>query len=390
MIDLGRHSLAAGAHLALKAALRDLSADAELEVRGADVELGVHLTAWARRWGSPLRSAGSSWFLGAPIHMDGRWRGAERAGEMGSPEGVDTAPRRWGLAARGAAVELGTPAFDFLLVDRDMLWTGEAGRIYLQAAAAQWDPVAAIDWSAPMDHPPEVEDALVQVMTFLIENELAALAVPARFCAQVHPFFREIVQVLAIQAADEARHVEVFTRRIAQNGRAPGLSTAGGQASLKSLVDEPDFALAAFLTSVLGEGTFLSLLRFIERHAPDPTTRQMMRLVAADEARHVAFGLAHLEAHAARDPSLRSRLQNAVERRHDALASTSGLNEEVYDALVVLAAGGLQLEGLARGHAAVVELLQEMDQLRQLRLLRLGFSAVEARELSSLHTRNFM
>ena len=33
-----------------------------------------------------------------------------------------------------------------------------------------------------------------------------------------------------------------------------GLSTAGGQASLKTLPDEPDFALASFLLSVLGEG----------------------------------------------------------------------------------------------------------------------------------------
>ena len=94
-------------------------------------------------------------------------------------------------------------------------------------------------------------------MTYLIENENAALLVPARFLGQVHPHFREVMQLLAIQVADEARHVEVFTRRALLKRRRMGLSTVGGQASLKTLFDEPDFALASFLLSVLGEGTFL-------------------------------------------------------------------------------------------------------------------------------------
>jgi len=68
------------------------------------------------------------------------------------------------------------------------------------------------------------------------------------------------MQVLAIQAADEARHIEVFTRRAFLKRTQLGLSTAGGQASLQTLVDEPNFAIAAFLLSVLGEGTFLNLL----------------------------------------------------------------------------------------------------------------------------------
>ena len=57
-------------------------------------------------------------------------------------------------------------------------------------------------------------------MTYLIENETAALLVPARFLAQIHPHFREVLQLLAIQAADEARHIEVFTRRAQLGARA--------------------------------------------------------------------------------------------------------------------------------------------------------------------------
>ena len=40
-------------------------------------------------------------------------------------------------------------------------------------------------------------------------------------------------------------------------------------------------------------------------------------------------------------PVLVDRLAVAVERRHDALAQTAGLNADVFDALVLVAAGGL-------------------------------------------------
>ncbi|MCA8973022.1 MAG: ferritin-like domain-containing protein, partial [Planctomycetes bacterium] len=172
----------------------------------------------------------------------------------------------WGLAARGAQVEAGLPPLAFAITERDAVWTDDAARIYAKACAAQWDPATAIDWGAAFELPEAVEDAVVQVMTYLIENETAALIVPARFLARIHPHFREVVQVLAIQAADEARHIEVFTRRALLRRPAPGLSTVGGQTSLRTLVEEPDFALASFLLSVLGEGSFLSLLWFLAEH----------------------------------------------------------------------------------------------------------------------------
>jgi hypothetical protein len=169
-----------------------------------------------------------------------------------------------------------------------------------------------------------------------------------------------------------------------------GLSTASGQASLKTLTDEPDFTLASFMLSVLGEGTFLNLLWFLEEHAPDPVTRRVAQLAAQDEARHVAFGMGHLQYQIALDPNVRGRLTAAVHRRHDALSQTAGLNEEVFDALVTLAAGEWTPSAIAAGFARVQALKQEMDEGRRNRLARLGFPPHEADELSALHTRNFM
>ena len=353
----------------------------------------MHLPAWARSRGHHVTDAAPSGPYGLVKGGadDARWRGAVRAGASG-PEGlVERAPASWGLAARGALVEDGGPPLRSADLDRKAeVWADVAPKLYAQALAGQWDPATAIDWSAPLDHDPEVEAAVVQVMTYLVENEQAALAVPARFIARIHPHFREVVQLLAVQAADEARHVEVFTRRAELSGGPLGTSGAGGRASLQTLLEEDDFSLAAFLLSVLGEGTFLDLLGFLERHGPDAVTRRVAHLARADEARHVAFGVAHLEHRVAAEPHFRDRLRAAVEHRHDVLASTAGLHDGVHDALVVLAAGAWSPAAIAAGWDAVAGLTAQMDDGRRRRLARLGFPAAEAAEISALHTRNFM
>ena len=387
-IDLDDLGLGEGAHLLIDRALRGA---ARVTVRGRDPALAIDLPAWCRARGHAIASIDThTGTTTATIDRapTSRWTGAERAGDPRGPE--PRASETWGLAARGALVEAGGPAAPFTLSDRRTVWADEAARLYAQAAAAQWDPALAIPWSAPAAHPPEVEDGIAQIMTFLVENETAALVVPARFLAQLHPHFRESMQLLAVQVADEARHVEVFTRRALLHRDALGTSGAAGRASLDTLVREPDFATAAFLLGVLGEGSFLPLLHFIRDHAPDPATHAVAKLAAQDEARHVAFALAHLARHASEDRTLRSRLAGAVERRHAALARTAGLNEDVFDALVLLAAGAWDPGAIRRGHAAVVALVAEMDRARRGHLERLGFTPGEAEALSSLHTRNFM
>jgi hypothetical protein len=291
---------------------------------------------------------------------------------------------------RGALLEAGGPSVTFDLDDRDLVWADIAPKLYAQAVARQWDPAVEVPWDDPFTLPAEIESAVVQVMTYLVENEQAALIVPARFVGRIHPHFREVVQLLAVQVADEARHMDVFAKRAKLRGDLLGTSSAGGRASLFTLVSESDFSLASFLLSVLGEGSFVDLLSFLARTAPDPVTRRVCWLAMQDERRHVVFGMAHLRHQADVDPGLRDRLRMAVHRRHDALLDTAGLNADVFDSLVVLAAGSWTPDAIATGFARVQELQHAMDEGRQRRLVRLGFRPDEAEALSALHTRNFM
>ena len=380
------------AHLLVEAGLAGLAVGERLLVNGRDPDLSVHLATWCRAQGhgfvaEPDGGDGVGWVVQGGAAA-ARWQDAGRAGDARGVPAAQALPQ-WGLAARGALVEAGAPEFRFNLTERENLWSDDAARLYALAAAAQWDPSRVLDVGVA-ELSPVVDAALAQLLTFLIENENAALLVTARFLAQVHPHFREVVQLLAIQAADEARHVEVFTRRLHACRSGVARSTVLGQQSLQTLVEEPDFMLASFLLAVMGEGTFLTLLAFIERHAPDAATRTIMRLVIQDESRHVAFGISHLARELAHDPAQRSRLASAVRRRSEHLRQGSGMNQVVLDALVLLVAGELSPTAIARGHEQLHHLRIDMDTGRRARLGQLGFSTEEAASLSALHTPNFM
>jgi hypothetical protein len=388
VIDLDGLGLDSGGHLLIDHALSAMRPGESLRVRGHHPALAVHLAAWCRSEGH-LYQPDMTVVKGSADAE--RWAHAERAGQAASTV-AERAKPEWGLAARGALLEPGGPPLNVDWAERDHVWADIAPQLYAQANANQWNPATVVDWAAaaPRIVPDDVEDAVVQIMTFLVENEQAALIIPARMLARLHPHYREVMQLLAAQAADEAKHVEIFSRRALLHRDVMGVSGAGGRASLQSLLDEPDYTLASFLLSVLGEGSFLDLLRFIQRHAPDQATADVTMLAGRDEARHVAFGVAH-SAHVVRsDPAFLTRLRTAVERRHDALVDTAGLNKQVFDSLVVLAAGSWDPAAIARGWQEVQRLQHAMDEGRQRRLEFIGFPPGEAAEVSALHTRNFM
>jgi len=333
-----------------------------------------------------------------------RYLGCERQGERDlhlierGPHGVTrptsaepppSADPFTGFAPRGARVEPGGPAYPFQLLDRDRVMPPDVAQLYAQAAASQWDAHDDVPWSTLAPLSPALDGAVAQVMTFLAENELSALYVPSRFIARIHPAYVETAMFLATQLADEARHIDVFLRRARAAG-GPAISSAATSHSLRALLDPDDFTEAAFLLSVLGEGTFLDLLRFIEEHAPDEATAVLTRRARADESRHVHFGLAHVRHALATDPGLFARLEAAARRRAATLAHLDGVPAPIADALTLLAAGSDHPPAVSRGHDAFRALLQTMHESRIKRLEHAGFSAEQAQLLSDLHTPNFM
>ena len=318
---------------------------------------------------------------------DGRVLAADLLTAVPMPEHASVTT---GFAPRGAQVEPGGPPYPFTLRERDRVASPDIAQLYDQACSAQWDGSRDLPWDKLGRHSAPVERATAQLMTFLAENELSALYLPSRFVAKIHPAFVEVAMFLATQMADEARHTDVFLKRARMGGAGAGVSSVTTARSLLSLLEQSDFTEASFLLSVLGEGTFLDLLRFIERHAPDELTAEIARRTRADEARHVHFGMSHVRHVLEHDPSLYGRLEAAVRRRAAVLQDAGGVPAAIQDALVVLAAGGTEPKAIRRGHRAFRELLETMHERRIRRLVHTGFSPEQAEALSSLHTANFM
>jgi hypothetical protein len=235
-----------------------------------------------------------------------------------------------------------------------------------------------------------MERSVCQVMTFLAENEYAALYIPARFLPRINAQYIEVVLFLGTVINDEARHIEAFTKRALANGGGLQHAAAITEWSLYSLLLQEDYFKASFLLHVLGEGTFLELLEFIERHAPDPVTAEIVRRARLDEGRHVAYGIAHARERIAAEPEKVDELIAATEARASALQSTSSANPMLMQALATLAGGGSRPEQISEGLQSVRRLQIEMGEGRVRRLVQIGLDRSIARELSALHTPNFM
>jgi TusA-related sulfurtransferase len=410
-VDGGALGVGTGLLMLLREAMEILPGGAVVAVRTSDPAVVHDLPAWCRVMAhtylgmtrsadgptyyfrktelSLAADAKPDWGVRVPLRPDGELHTRDwMAGRVADVPAE--APTTTGFAPRGAIVEAGAPAFDFSINSRDDVWAVEVADLYEQATANQWDASRDIPWHLLKPLPDPLERAVCQLMTFLTENEYSALYVPAKFLPRINPQFSEVVFFLSTQMMDEARHIEAFTKRALANGGGLQYSAASTQLSLKTLFDQHDFTTASFLLSVLGEGTFLDLLRFIQDHAPDPVTAEICRRARADETRHVHFGMAHVRYYLAQDPAHYEELRAAVRQRAAVMSSITEVSPRVQEALAIVAAGGLNPSRLAEGTRQVRVLMDEMHANRLKRLQVAGFTTEQADEISRLHTPNFM
>ncbi|HEX9986280.1 MAG TPA: ferritin-like domain-containing protein [Thermoanaerobaculia bacterium] len=392
-VDGGDLPLGGGLLALVRPALTLLEPGGTLAILSRGRGVGDDLASWCR--------AERNEYLGGEALDDGTTRylvqrgrfGVQRNAAAASDAGAKLPPRAdatSGFAPYGSVVEAGGPVYPFDLVERDRVTAPEIADLYEQAVAGQWSASHDIPWETITRHEPALELAVRQVMTFLAENELSALYVPSRFIARLHPAYVAVAMFLATQMQDESRHIDVFLRRARATVSPAAISSATTSHSLLSLLEVTDFTESAFLLSVLGEGTFLDLLSYVERFAPDEATAELARRARIDEARHVHFGLAHVRHALTCDETLYPRLELAVRRRAATLAGLGGVPAPVQDALTIYAAGGSDPQRVRRGHEAFRELLATMHEGRMRRLRHAGFTADQASTISDLHTPNFM
>lgn len=406
-VDAEHLELGGGLEVLLAAAFERVALGGVLEIRTPSRAVALELPGWARLAGHEpvdqisrpdghavtIRRGPSTRILAAalpprepgPPLRHGELHTADWRGGAFPPELDPSA----GFAPLGSVPEAGAPTHHWRLSRRDAIWADDVAELAEQASAQQWDASRDIPWEAARGLDDTTERAVAQLMTFLAQNEYAALYVPAGFLPQVNPQLVELVLWLGSHVHDEARHIEVFTKRSLAGGHH-GYALASTELSLSTLLDEHDFTASSLLLNVLGEGTFLDLLRFIEIHAPDAATAAAARLAHRDERRHVHFGISNIKRSVTVDPDLVGSLVAAAETRAAKLVSLSGLSPVLVEALTIMAARSLQPADLSDAAAHVRALMQTMERNRLRRLQACGFDTATARHLSDLHTPNLM
>src|SRR5215831_4773021 len=186
--------------------------------------------------------------------------------------------------------------------------------LYERGKKAQWNVETDIDWALEMS--PETflmpaeglpitsillqlgtdqatmlraaREEVIHSLSQLLHGEQAALHLTAQLVNLVGDMDTKLFA--GQQVADECRHVEVLAKVIARK-----LSTVHPiDPNIKFLLDEmlaaENWRYKTIGMQVLFEGVAMAVITDIGQRTQNPLIRQIMKLVARDEARHAAFG----------------------------------------------------------------------------------------------------
>ena len=198
-------------------------------------------------------------------------------------------------------------------------------RLYEKAKTSQWNASTDLDWSIEVDQDsmadhlrranPEVVlvrqlaesdpsspmhawddseyhayafELLSYLLSNLLHGEQGAFFATTKIAEQTPGI--DAKYYAATQVADEARHVEVFSRYLREklNGEYP--ITPHLQALLDDVIEDSRWDMTYLGMQIMVEGLALAAFGFMRQLTNDPLLAQLLRYVMSDEARHVAFG----------------------------------------------------------------------------------------------------
>jgi len=307
-----------------------------------------------------------------------------------SEEILAKAPEDNGLLTRGIVTQEGTPTYNFELSHKELVWSEPVSILYEEGKNLQWNATTDIAWNEIPTLNPVLEKAVCQIMTYLVENEFSALYIPGKFISKINPYYMEIPLFLSSLMNDEARHIEVFTKRANANGGGFQYSSEVTQRSLYSLFQEDDYIKSSFLLHVMGEGTFVDLLNFLEKYMPDEATKKIIKLAKRDEMRHVAYGMEHVKSAIEQNPKRINALKNTAFKRKEFMDEINSESSILLESLAILAGGSDEPQAYKKGFDLVEELKEKMNTNRIKRLIDIGMDEDLANDISKVHTPNFM
>ena len=272
------------------------------------------------------------------------------------------------MAPRGCFVPEETPGLDqYFLNEMSEVWAENAGALYDEAVVRQWNSVTDIPWDKLEKLPDDIEKSVCQMCTGLTEVEFVAGDMPAQWLHRINHDFHEVKLFLATQIMDEARHLDVFRKRALANGGGLLSASPGNEELLGAILTANDYTTASALMHIFGEGFVLTLFRQGEFLAPTEVEKTIFRMCMQDEARHVAYGVKHLQYLLERHPEREKEIHKILDLGEQAIFSLT-IEPQTSEPRAILAGGGIENIELGMARMAFIYQKQVKEYLSRLKI----------------------
>jgi hypothetical protein len=279
------------------------------------------------------------------------------------------------MAPRGAFVPEGTPGLDmYTLNEMSEVWSENAAALYDEAVMRQWNSVTDIPWDKLEKLPDDIEKSVCQMCTGLTEVEFVAGDMPAKWMCHINHDFHEVKLFLATQIMDEARHLDVFRKRALANGGGLLSASPANQELLGAILHASDYTTASALMHIFGEGFVLTLFRQGEFLAPTEVEKKIFRMCMQDEARHVGYGVKHLQYLLERHPEREAEIHKILDVGEQAIFALT-LEPQTVEPRAILAGGGLDNIELGMARMAFIYAKQVKEYMSRLKVAGLDRSS---------------
>ena len=168
--------------------------------------------------------------------------------------------------------------------ERDLIGTGLDPNTFIGTPVEKWDDKKWLEFN--------IESKNWSLSQFM-HGEQGALICTAKIVETV-PWY-DAKLYASTQVVDEARHVEVFARYLAEKLGGEYQINIHLRMLLDDIINDSRWDMTYLGMQIMVEGLALAAFGFQHQMTTEPLLKQLLRYVMSDEARHVAFGVLSLK-----------------------------------------------------------------------------------------------
>ena len=168
--------------------------------------------------------------------------------------------------------------------ERELIGTGLDPNTFIGTPVEKWDDKKWLEFN--------IESKNWSLSQFM-HGEQGALICTAKIVETV-PWY-DAKLYASTQVVDEARHVEVFARYLAEKLGGEYQINIHLRMLLDDIINDSRWDMTYLGMQIMVEGLALAAFGFQQQMTTEPLLKQLLRYVMSDEARHVAFGVLSLK-----------------------------------------------------------------------------------------------